>query len=530
MRFVFLISLYFFLFFSSCKKTERNASLQIFRYNESNGINSLDPAFANDKASIWVCSQIFSTLVKMDDSMNVSPLIAKDWSILDSGRTYKFILRDDIYFHDHDVFIDGKGRKVIASDFVFSFNRLLDSEISSPGAWTLNNVLEFYAIDDSTFVINLKDPFVPFISMLSMQYFSVVPYEYANNTKFRSHPIGTGPFKFQYWKEGVKLVLRKNSNYFEYDKDIRLPYLDAISITFAKDKQSEFLSFLHGDLDMISGIDISYKDELLNRDGTLKSKYRDKIEMQILPFLNTEYLAFNIDADSEFSRNSNLRKAMSLAIDKDKMIKYLRNNVGYKGVFGFVPIGLNSYFDSLDIFEYDLDKSKQFLTSSGYPNGKGLDPIILNTTDAYIDLSEYIQHELKKIGINIIIEVNPTSTHRELVNKGMVDLYRASWIADYPDPENYLALFYSGDNFNNGLNKTHFSNKQYDSLYLSSIQEENVALRNNMYRIMDKIIIDSAVVIPLYYDQIVRFFQKNISNLTVNSQNSLDLVKVVKRD
>ena len=112
----------------------------------------------------------------------------------------------------------------------------------------------------------------------------------------------------------------------------------------------------------------------------------------------------------------------------------------------------------------------------------------------------------------------------------MVDLYRASWIADYPDPENYLALFYSGDNFNNGLNKTHFSSKQYDSLYLSSIQEENVALRNNMYRIMDKIIIDSAVVIPLYYDQIVRFFQKNISNLTVNSQNSLDLVKVVKRD
>ena len=100
MRFVFLISLYFFLFFSSCKKTERNASLQIFRYNESNGINSLDPAFANDKASIWVCSQIFSTLVKMDDSMNVSPLIAKDWSILDSGRTYKFILRDDIFFHD----------------------------------------------------------------------------------------------------------------------------------------------------------------------------------------------------------------------------------------------------------------------------------------------------------------------------------------------------------------------------------------------------------------------------------------------
>ena len=363
-----------------------------------------------------------------------------------------------------------------------------------------------------------------------MQYCSVVPYELADSSQFRSHPVGTGPFKFQYWKEGVKLVLRKNPNYFEFDKQVRLPYLDAISISFAQDKQSEFLSFLQGDLDMISGLDISYKDEVLNRDGTLKAKYEDKLNLQILSFLNTEYLAFNMNGHSEISRNVDLRKAISLAIDKGKMIKYLRNNIGHEGIFGFVPVGLNSYFDSLDRYEYDLEESRKLLVRSGYPNGEGLAPITLNTTDAYRDLCEFIQYELKQIGINIIIDVRPTSAHRELVNNGIVDFYRASWIADYPDPENYLSLFYSENNFNNGLNKTRFSSELYDSLYLSSIKEDDALLRNDIYRRMDKMILDSTVVIPLYYDQVVRFCQKNIINLKTNPQNSLDLVRVVKLD
>ena len=113
MRSIFLISLILFLSITSCQKDNKNEGLQIFRYNESNGINSLDPAFANDKASIWACSQVFSTLVRMDDSMNVTPLIAKDWSVSDSGRTYKFILRDDVYFHDHKIFENGKGGKLL---------------------------------------------------------------------------------------------------------------------------------------------------------------------------------------------------------------------------------------------------------------------------------------------------------------------------------------------------------------------------------------------------------------------------------
>ena len=147
-------------------------------------------------------------------------------------------------------------------------NRLLSKELAAPGKWVLSNVESYKAINDSTFKVTLKKPFPAFLSLLSMQYCSVVPHEISENINFSREPIGTGPFKLQLWKDGVKLVMRKNSNYFEKNQDKKaMPFLDAIAITFIKDKQSAFLQFLNGNLDFVSGIDASYKDEILTRTG-----------------------------------------------------------------------------------------------------------------------------------------------------------------------------------------------------------------------------------------------------------------------
>ena len=117
--------------------------------------------------------------------------------------------------------------------------------------------------------------------------------EVVSQTNFRDEPIGTGPFHFQYWKDNVKLVMRKNPDYFEKG----LPMLDAVSISFIKDKQAAFLSFLKGDLDFISGLDASYKDEVLTRNGTLQKNYR-KNKYAIAALLNTEYLGFLMDENN----------------------------------------------------------------------------------------------------------------------------------------------------------------------------------------------------------------------------------------
>ncbi|MCR5193551.1 MAG: ABC transporter substrate-binding protein, partial [Bacteroidales bacterium] len=334
-----IISLSFFI---SCHRSDSSEDKKIFRYNEVAGIATLDPAFAKDQALIWATSQIYNGLIRLDTNLNPEPCIAKSWTVSDDGLTYTFLLRDDVYFHRNSLFSNPDStRKVVASDFVYSFNRILDPQIASPGLWIFAHVDSngFQAPNDSTVIIRLKEPFAPMLSLLAMPYCSAVPHEVAEHygTDFRSHPCGTGPFQFQYWKEGVKLVLRRNDNYFERDsKGERLPYLDAVAVTFIIDKQASFLEFIKGNLDFLNSIDASYKDEILTRTGQLKQKYASTIDMVSIPFLNTEYLGFNLDASGK-PLPLKVRQAINYGFDRVKMMKYLRNNIGIPGTKGMIP-------------------------------------------------------------------------------------------------------------------------------------------------------------------------------------------------
>jgi len=532
------------LYIAACNSPRQNKDdhRTVFRYNESAGITSLDPTFAKDQANIWACNQIYNGLVQLNEKLEVEPCIASHWAISDSGLTYTFYLRKDVYFHDHTLFPNGKGRRVVAKDFVYSLNRLLDEKVASPGAWVLSNVskkesnFDLEAPDDSTFIIRLERVFPPFLGLLSMQYCSVVPHEIVEHygKDFRRNPVGTGPFKFKLWKEGVKLVLTKNTNYFEFDGKQRLPYLDAVAVTFIVDKQSVFLEFVKGNLDFMSGIDASYKDELLTRSGQLNPKYKGKFKMASQPYLNTEYLAFLVDEESPVFKNSPLklkavRQAINHGFDRVKMMKYLRNNIGTPATSGFVPKGLPSFDDKLvKGYEYNPELSRKLLSDAGFPNGLGLPDITLSTTASYLDLCKYIQQQLNDIGFNIKIDVNPPATLREMIAKSKVSFFRGSWIADYPDAENYLSLFYSKNFCPKGPNYTHYKSKAYDDLFEKAQKEINDSLRYVYYHQMDQMIMDEAVVVPLYYDQVLRFYQNNITGLGSNPMNLLVLKRVKK--
>src|SRR5210317_2140545 len=222
------------------KKKSHFEEAQVFRYNEHSNISSLDPAFAKNQAHIWAINQLFNGLVELDDDMRIRPSVAKEWVISEDGLRYTFSLREDVFFHKHRLFGIDSTRAVKASDFEYSFNRLLDPKVAAPGGWVLQNVSHFEAKNDTIFEIQLKQPFPPFLSLLSMKYCSVVPKEVVEyyGTDFRANPIGTGPFQFKLWVENTKLVLRKNPNYFEFEEGKRLPKLEAVAITFLPDKQS----------------------------------------------------------------------------------------------------------------------------------------------------------------------------------------------------------------------------------------------------------------------------------------------------
>ena len=350
---------------------------------------------------------------------------------------------------------------------------------------------------------------------------------------FRRHPVGTGPFRFHNWVERTALILHRNPDYFE--KDVtgkQLPYLDAVMISFINDKQSAFLEFLKGKLDFISGLDASFKDDLLTRDCHMREKYKGRFRMETGPYLNTEYLGILMDPELPLMKNNPLtdvriRKAISYAFDRGKMIRYLRNNMAEPGTGGMVPPGLPGFETTGDYgYSYQPDSAKKLLAEAGFPGGKGLPEIVISATHSYQDLCEYIQGQLETCGIPVRLEINQAAQHRQMVAKQQLACFRASWIADYADAENYLSLFLSSNKAPAGPNYTHFTSKEYDALYAAAMSAASDSIRFAFYREMDKRIMQETSVIILYYDRVMRLTANHISGLQMNSMNLLDLRNV----
>jgi ABC-type transport system substrate-binding protein len=514
----------------SCGKAkEDNRDSLVFRYNENAAVNSLDPAFAKIRPSIWVCNQLFNGLVQLDDSLNIKPDIAKAWTISPDGKTYTFTLRNDVYFHKNILFGKDSTRTVKAADFTYSLNRLRDENIAAPGGWILQNVDTFKAVNDSVFEIKLSKTFPAFLGLLTMKYASVVPHEAFDKKDhdFRANPIGTGPFQFKIWEENVKLVLRKNPLYYEKDeKGVQLPYMEAVAVTFLPDKQSGFLQFVQGKLDFVSGLDPSYKDEILTPKGELQPKYRKDVKMITGPYLNTEYMGFRLDGPDKAVKDKRIRQALNYGFDRAKMILFLRNGMGTAATSGMIPNGLGGF--GAKGYDFDIEKARQLVADYKKQTGDTNPKIQISTSASYLDITEYLQREWQKIGLNVQVDVNPPSTLTQSISTGKVSFFKASWIADYPDAENYLSLFYSKNFSPGGPNYTHFKSDKFDKLYQAAFLETNDAKRQELYKQMDALMIEEAPVIPLFYDKASRFTRSNVSGLGINPLNLLVLKRVKK--
>jgi len=528
---LYIIFLTILQLLTACQSTDTsnnsNNKKKFFRYNQSSGITSLDPAFAKDQATIWATTQLFDGLVQLDENLNVQPAIAKSWSISNDGLIYTFILHDDVRFHNHEQFKNEIGRRVTANDFVYSFNRIVDDAVASPGRWIftdrLDEVEPFKAVDENTFQLKLKKPFRPILGILTMPYCYAVPKEVVAHfgKSFRTNPVGTAPFKFKVWKENEVLVLEKNDNYYETNK----PYIDGVRISFFDTKKTEYLKFKDGALDFISGIDATFKDEMLTKTGTLLPELNSQFNLYKAPFLNSEYVAFNMENDHPVITNKKVRQAINYGFDREKMLQYLRNNIGRPATAGFIPAGLPSFNPQVvKGYYYDVNKAKQLLKEAGYPNGEGLPNIKLVTNASYQDLGTYITKALANIGLNVDMEINQSSFLRQMMVKGEVDFFRGSWIADYPDGENFLTVFYGGNPA--PPNYTRFKNKQFDKLYEKALTTNNNAERFSLYHQMENILIEEAPVVPLFYDELTLFTQKRVNNFKANAQNLLVLKNV----
>lgn len=521
---------------AACKNSV-STDKQVFRYNVQEGIASLDPAFSRNQAVIWAVRQVYNTLVEPDAELNIQPSLATRWEVSADRRTYTFHLRTDVYFHDNEAFAGGKGRKMTAADVVYSLRRIMDPATASPGAWIFNGKVDmekgFSAPDDSTFQLTLLKPFHPVMGILSMQYCSIVPHEVVEKygKDFRNHPCGTGPFRFFLWEEGQALILHRHPRYFEKDSTGQpLPYLDAVKISFLDSKATEFLLFRQGQLDFMNDIDASFKDEVLTKKGALKKEWEGKMVLDKHAYLNVEYFGFLLDSSKQEVKISpvrlqQIRLAINYSIDRNKLITYLRNGIGTPANAGFVPAGLPS-FDAEKVkgYTYDPAKARALLREAGYPDGKGLPAIRLLSIPIYEDYANYVANQLQQVGIRVQVEVMQKALLLEQTAKSTALFFRGSWMADYADAENYLAVFYSKNPA--PPNYTRYANPAFDRLYELSLAETDDSIRYELYREMDRIIVADAPVVPLFYDQVIHLIQPNVKNLENNGLNLLELRKV----
>lgn len=521
------------LLLTSCRDTASSGK-QVFSYNETTGIATLDPAFAKNQSIMWAVHQLYNTLVEIDSGLNIVPSVATAWDVSGDRLTYTFHLRSDVYFHDNPVFPGGKGRRVVAADVVYSLARIIDKSTASSGAWIFNNRVDslqpFTALNDSTFQLKLLRPFHPIMGILSMQYCSIVPHEIVEKygKDFRRNPCGSGPFQFASWDEGEGMILHKNPNYWERDSTgNRLPYLDAVSISFFDNKATEFLQFRQGGLSFVNDIDPSFKDEILSKKGELRSQWAGKLQLKKHPYLNTEYFGIMVDESNPLvsassTRIKAVRQALNLSLNRVQLMMYMRNSIGIPATAGFVPGGLPSHnVDMVKGYPYDPAKAKELLRSAGFPDGKGLKPVKLLTIPIYADIASFAARQWEEVGIPVQVEVIQKSLLLEQTAKSQALFFRGSWIADYPDAENYMAMFYSKNPA--PPNYTRYKNPAFDVLYEKALLETNDSLRYQLYRQMDQIVIDDAPVVPVWYDMAIHLIQPGITGFYPNALNLLEL-------
>lgn len=510
---------------------------QVFRLNMEEGLETTDPAFAKNENIIWVVHQIYNTLVETDSDLHIVPSLARSWDVSADGTVYTFHLRTDVYFQDNPAFPGGHGRKMTAADVVYSFKRIMDPATASAGAWIFNGKVDpaagFRALDDSTFRLTLLRPFQPILGILTMPYCSVVPREVVEKygKDFRSHPCGTGPFRFQYWEEGQALILVRNPRYFERDSlGHRLPYLDAVKITFVSSKATEFLLFAQNQLDFMKDLDVSYKDELLTKSGKLRKDFQGKVLLLRKPFLSTEYMGFLVDTANPLIRHSPIRmrlfrQAVNYGFDRGKIAMYLENDMVIPAYGGFLPSGLPS-FDTSRVhgYRYDPAKARTLLREAGFTAANPPPAITVYSAERYADIANFIANQLADVGITMHVNIQQVGMLREMAAKSQAPFFRADWIADYPDGESFLACFYSKNPA--PPNYTRFSSPLFDRLYERALAETDDSLRYGLYHRMDSIILAEAPIVPVYYDESVMFIHPWVQNLVNNSLELLELRRV----
>jgi oligopeptide transport system substrate-binding protein len=455
---------------------------------------TLDPAVSSEMTSHEYVVQIFSGLVCLGDNLEPVPDIAQSWQVSNGGKTYTFYLRQDVKFQD--------GWQVKAEDFKYSWERACAPETGSQTAATylgdivgVNEVLSgqteeisgVRVVDDYTLEVTIDAPKSYFLSKLTYPTTFVVDranVESGGEEWWRS-PNGTGPFKLKQWDEGTQLVLERNELYYGDLAKVN-------SVVFHLWSGTPMNMYETGEID-VTAVSIYYIEKATDETGPFYS------DLEVVPELSFYYIGFNT-TQPPFD-DVNIRRAFSLAIDKDKLVSLV-----FKGMVqradGILPPGMPGYNEGLSGLGFDVAEAKELIAQSSYGDVSQLPPITITTIGwgglISSDLEAIIQQWRENLGVEVTVRQLEPERFYYYLKEEKDEMFYTGWMADYPHPQDFLdVLFHTGADSNYG----EYSNPEVDTILDEAGVEQDSELSLTLYQQAEQKLVDDAACLPLWFGQ-----------------------------
>jgi oligopeptide transport system substrate-binding protein len=510
-------------------------------------VNYLFPMYTTDIYSQRINTQIYESLFKeSNDDQSVVPHLIESYKKSSNGLILTFKLKKGIFFHEDPCFNEGK-RELNANDikFVLQFacskstinqiSHLLVSKIVGSEEYyrqSTKSITGIKVIDSHSFTIELTQPFTNFEKLLSHPSLGIFPEEALNKygSGILTHPIGTGPFMLDKMNSN-NISLKRNNSYWRKDNfGNKLPFLDRIEMTYGKDKNSELKAFQNNEIDIILNVPTENVRNLFGSLNEALNGKNQKHKVYSRKSSRINYLAFST---SQKPFNEVLvRKAFLNAIDLNQVTTDVLMGDGTPASRGIIP-EINGYLaDTNFLIEYNPQKAKSLLAQAGYPAGNGFPQLTLwvNTLSGTSTnlWTQNIAEQLKNnLGVNVKIKLCSFSERQEAIKKGEAVFWKTGWIADYPDPESFVSLFYQKySHINPSWGNVDCLNKNFDHAYSAYLLEKNQLKRTEYLNKCNQYIIDEALILPIYFEDLFVVYNLKIRDFTVNSIETMDLSSV----
>jgi peptide/nickel transport system substrate-binding protein len=520
----------------------------VLRLNSIEDYTSLFPVAINDIYSTHIAGQCYEGLFKFNQkTLEAEPCLAESFDIDNTKKVYTFHLRKGVLFHDDACFPEGKGREMNANDFKYCFEFLCSNHEENKwptlfrdrivganeyAAGTAKTVEGIKVIDNYTFELKLVDPFAGLPDLLAVLAAAVYPKEAIDKYQYagmHNYMVGTGPFIATTLKNGENVEFIRNEKYWKKDEfGNQLPYLAKVTFSFIKTKPEELKAFQDGNLDMVWGLPVEEIPNIMaSFEEALEGKNRE-FDLQSVNSLNIQYYGFLFT--SETFSDVRVRKAFNYAIDRDSLVEFVLQGEGIPAHHGFVPPMSGYPTDAVKGFDYNPKLAAQLMKDAGFNGGKGFPEVTLHLNSSggtNEKIAAYMQGMLKKnLGVTVNLDVIPMAELHPKAERGELDFWRFGWIADYPDPSNFLYLFH-GKNIDStketSINYFRYYNPKFDELYEAALKEIDDKKRMQLYSQCDQLLIDDAVVMPLLFNVDIRLINPEVTDFDINELEYRDL-------